>query len=290
MAPSPHLSAPRFAEPSLAANGVSLISVSEWQQLPWLWHAFSTRQSGVSRAYTPEGAPGELNLGFTADDPGEHILHNRRLLAQAVTGDPATPIVTVRQVHSAVVVVTRAGDHSQPVCEGDGLLTNQPGILLGIQTADCVPVLIADRTRRVVAAAHAGWRGTVQRIVENAIARMRQEFGSEPRDLVAAIGPAIGPCCYTVGEEVRAEFQSRFAYGGDLFQQNGPTLRLDLFEANRRQLLSAGLIPESITLTGGCTACQPHLFFSHRASQGRAGRMLSVIGIGVPAGRSSPLG
>jgi YfiH family protein len=290
MAASPHLSAPRFAEPARAANGVSFVSVPRWEQIPWLWHAFSTRQGGVSRAYTPEGAPGELNLGFTADDDRENVLHNRRLLAEAVTGDPATPIVTVRQVHSAVIVVTGAGDQAQPLCEGDGLITNQPGILLGIQTADCVPVLVADRNRRVVAAIHAGWRGTAQGIVENAIARILQKFGSDPRDLVAAIGPAIGPCCYTVGEEVLAEFQSRFAYAGDLFQQAGPTPRLDLFEANRRQLLSARLDPGSISLAGGCTACQPRLFFSHRASQGRAGRMLSVIGIGVPAGGSSPVG
>lgn len=290
MATSSHLSAPRFPEPARAANGVSLVFVPRWEQIPWLWHAFSTRQGGVSRAYTPEDAPGELNLGFTADDERENVLHNRCLLAEAVTGGPATPIVTVRQVHSAVIVVTGSGAHSQPLCEGDCLITNQPGILLGIQTADCVPVLVADRNRRVVAAIHAGWRGTVQRIVEKAIARMLQEFGSEPRDLIAAIGPAIGPCCYTVGEEVLAEFRSQFAYAGDLFQQVGPTLRLDLIESNRRQLLSAGLDPESISLAGGCTACQPRLFFSHRASQGRAGRMLSVIGLGVPSGRSLPTG
>jgi hypothetical protein len=180
-----------------------------------------------------------------------------------------------------VIVVTGAGDpSSRPVCEGDGLITIQPGILLGIQTADCVPVLIADRRQKVVAAIHAGWRGTVQRIVENAVARMGQEFGSDPLDLVAAIGPAIGPCCYSVGEEVRAEFQSRFTDASDLFQEAGPILRLDLFEANRRQLLSAGLSAQSISLAGGCTACQPRLFFSHRASEGRAGRMLSVVGIG----------
>ena len=279
MAGSPHPSAPRFAEPTHALNCVSPVSVPEWQQITWLWHAFSTRPGGVSRAYAAQGAPPELNLGFTADDPRENVLHNRRLLAEGVTGDPATPTVTVRQVHSDVIVVAGAGDLAQPICEGDGLITNQPGILLGIQTADCVPVLVADRQRKIVAAIHAGWRGTVKRIVENAIARMCEEFGSAPPDMVAAIGPAIGPCCYAIGEEVRAEFQSRFAYAGDLFEQVGPTLRLDLFEANRRQLLSAGLAPESIRLAGGCTACQPNLFFSHRASQGRAGRMLSVIGI-----------
>ena len=279
MAASRPLSAAPSATPILAANGISLVSVGEWEGISWLWHGFSTRLGGVSTAYTPVGTPSELNLGFTADDERENVVRNRQLLAEAVTGDPATPLVTVKQVHSAVIVVAGAGDFSQPVCEGDGLMTDQPGILLGVQTADCVPVLVADRKLKAVAAFHAGWRGTVKRIVENGIGRMGLEFGSNPEDLVAAIGPAIGPCCYLVGDDLRSEFEGQFAYAGELFQHTEPGLHLDLFEANRRQLLAAGLAPESIRLAGGCTACQTHVFFSHRASRGRAGRMLSVIGI-----------
>ena len=103
--------------------------------------------------------------------------------------------------------------------EADGLMTDEPGLLLGVQTADCIPVLVADRKRRAVAAFHAGWRGTVKRIVETGVGRMRLEFGSRPEDLIAAIGPGIGPCCYAVGEEVLSEFESQFAYARELFRE-----------------------------------------------------------------------
>jgi len=184
------------------------------------------------------------------------------------------------------------------------LMTDEPGLLLAIQTADCIPVLVADRKRRAVAAFHAGWRGTVKRIVESGVGRMRLQFGSRPEDLIAAIGPGIGPCCYAVGEDALSEFESQFAYARELFREVydadpvrtkypmlfmtqrapghspiGPSLHLNLVEANRRQLLAAGLKPRAIHLVGGCTSCQRELFFSHRASQGHAGRMMSVIGI-----------
>ena len=280
MPPSPRVSQSPAVQPIRAANGVALVTVPEWQNLPWLWHGFSTRRGGVTPIYSVSGED-ELNLGFTADDNRDNVLRNRRLLAEAVTGDASTPLATIRQVHSAVIALVGPDSPSQPACEGDGLMTSQPGILIGIQTADCVPVLVADPRRKAVAAFHAGWRGTVKRIVENGIARMTHEFGSQPHDLVAAIGPAIGPCCYAVGEDLLSEFQSQFAGAGELFHQSAAdsTLHLDLFEANRRQLLDAGLAPQSITLAGGCTACHPDLFFSHRASHGKAGRMLSVIGI-----------
>ncbi len=195
---------PAPAQTVTARNGVQFVAVPGWEKLPWLWHGFSSRLGGVTSIYSPEGAPGELNLGFTSEDDRENVLRNRQLLAEAVTGDPGTPIITLRQIHSGLLVVPNRPlptGPAQPACKGDGLMTDQPGALLGVQTADCVPVLIADRKRKAVAAFHAGWRGTVRRIVENGIGRMRAEFGSRPEDLVAAIGPAIGPCCYSVGEE-----------------------------------------------------------------------------------------
>jgi hypothetical protein len=293
----------------VGANGVQWLAVPGWEKLPWLWHGFSTRKGGLSRCYCAEDAPGELNLGFTADDSRETVARNRGLLAEAVTGDAATPLATLRQIHSSLVVIATAGDAARErPWRGDGLMTDEPGLLLGIQTADCIPVLVADRKRRAVAAFHAGWRGTVKRIVEAGVGRMRLEFGSRPEDLVAAIGPGIGACCYAVGEEVLSSFESQFAYARELFCEVddadavrtkypmlfltqrapghspiGPSLHLDLMEANRRQLLAAGLTPRSIHRVGGCTSCQTEWFFSHRASQGRAGRMLSVIGIGKAA-------
>jgi polyphenol oxidase len=292
-------------EPRVAANGVHWLAVPGWQRMPWLWHGFSTRKGGLSHAYCADDSPGELNLGFTAADDREAVAGNRRLLAEAITGDAATPLATLRQVHSNVVVVAGAADalRERPR-KGDGVMTAEPGLLLAVQTADCIPVLVADRKRRVVAAFHAGWRGTVKRIVETGIGRMRIQFGSRPEDLVAAIGPGIGVCCYSVGEEVLSIFESQFSYARALFREVydsdpvrtrypmlfltqrapghspiGPSLHLDLVEANRRQLLDAGLKPRAISVVGGCTNCQRELFFSHRASRGHAGRMMSVIGI-----------
>jgi polyphenol oxidase len=287
-----------------AANGVEWLPVPGWD-FPWLWSGFSSRKGGVSRAYCAEDAPGELNLGFTAADDRKLVLQNRQLLVEAVSGDAATPLVTLRQFHSNLVVRAAASDagREQPR-RGDGWMTDEPGVLLAIQTADCIPVLVADRRRRVVAAFHAGWRGTVKRIVESGIGRMRLAFGSRPEDLVAAIGPGIGACCYAVGEEVLSEFESQFTYGRELFREVydadpvrqkypmlflnqrapghgsiGPQLHVDLIEANRRQLLAAGLTERSIRVAGGCTQCHADLFFSHRASRGHAGRMMAVIGI-----------
>jgi hypothetical protein len=299
--------------PRVAANGVQWLSVPSWEKTSWLWHGFSTRRGGLSRVFCDDDAQGELNLGFTAPhgqamDDRETVAQNRRLLAEAITGDAATPLVALRQIHSNLVVLADAS-LEQPR-KADGLMTDEPGLLIGIQTADCIPILVADRKRRVVAAFHAGWRGTVKRIVESGIGRMRLAFGSRPEDLTAAIGPGIGPCCYAVGEEVLSSFESQFAYARELFREVydsdpirtrypmlfltqrapghsdiGPSLHLNLAEANRRQLLAAGLKPRAIHFVGGCTSCRPELFFSHRASEGRTGRMMSVIGIRPDASR-----
>lgn len=286
-----------------APNGVTYIAVPQWDgAFPWLWHGFSTRQSGTTQAYLngpDRNGPdlhqprpiGELNLGFTTADSRENVLENRSRFVEAVSGSRTTPLITVRQIHSNCSVVADAktvklagnAEGSTQSCEADGLITTQADVLIGIQTADCIPVLVADTKCRVVAAFHAGWRGTVQRIVELGVARMQTEFGAEPDEMIAAIGPGIGACCYSVGTEVRKEFAEQFGYGDELFTERGTSdglvTRLDLIEANRRQLLDAGLGSGAIAIVGGCTAHQPQWFYSHRASHGHAGRMMAVIGI-----------
>lgn len=295
----------------VSANGVRYLAVPAWKKIPWLWHGFSTRQGGMSRAYCAEDASGELNLGFTATDSREAVERNRALFAEALTDKADTPLITLRQIHSNLVrVVTGAEAGREHPLKADGLITAELGVLIGIQTADCIPVLVADRKRRIVGAFHAGWRGTVKRIVEIGVGRMRLEFGCRPEDMIAAVGPGAGPCCYAVGEEVLSEFESQFAYARELFHEVysadavhnkypmlfltqcapghspiGPSLHLDLVEANRRQLLDAGVPPKAIHITGGCTNCQTDLFFSHRASHGHAGRMMAAIGI-RPRGKS----
>jgi YfiH family protein len=291
--------------PCIADNGVRYLAVPAWEKHAWLWHGFSTRLGGVSRVYCAEDAAGELNLGFTAADTREAVERNRLLFAKAVSGCEDTPLITLRQIHSNLEKVVNLSDaQRERPWKADGIMTSEPGVLIGIQTADCIPVLVADRKRRVVAAFHAGWRGTVKRIVETGIGRMRLEFGCRPQDLIAAIGPGAGPCCYAVGEELLSEFESQFTYARELFHDVyssdavhnkypmlfltqcapghspiGPSMHLDLIEANRRQLLDAGLTPRSIHITGGCTNCQTALFYSHRASRGYAGRMIAAIGI-----------
>jgi YfiH family protein len=294
--------------PSQFPNGIELLQIPAWcekKSLNWLWHGFSTRRGGVSLAYCGEDQPGELNLGFTAADDREAVAENRKLLAEAISGNANTPLISLRQFHSNLVVVASKTDATRGTPrKADGAITAASGILLAIQTADCVPVLVADRKRRVVAAFHAGWRGTVKRIVELGVGRMRLEFGCHPDDMIAAIGPCVGQCCYAVGEEVLSEFESQFVYARELFREVfdsdpvrqkypmlfltqrapghspiGPALHLDLVAANRRQLLDARLKPSAVSITGGCTSCQTSLFFSHRASHGHAGRMMSVIGI-----------
>lgn len=300
---------PRQLPPSPRRSSRTRVEVLRsplFAQIPWLLSGFSSRSGGVSTIYNPGQRASALNLGFTPADSRENVLENRRRFFREVTGDPDFPAVTLRQVHSSLIRSVTASDAApaEPRLKGDGLLTIQPGLLLAIQTADCIPVLIADRKNRAVAAFHAGWRGTLKRIVENAVGRMRLEFGSKPQDLVAAIGPGIGQCCYSVGEEVRGEFLSQFAYAPELFRDVydsdpvrekypllfltarapghsniGPSLHLDLAEANRRQLLDAGLAPEAISVQGHCTSCRTGLYFSHRAEHGHTGRMMSVIAI-----------
>jgi YfiH family protein len=206
---------PAAPVPRVARNGVQWLAVPGWEKIDWLWYGFSTRRGGLSTAYcSDEGQDnlGELNLGFTEEDDRETVVRNRRLLAEAVSGSANTPLVDLKQIHSNLVLLACAADADRErPRKGDGLMTGEPGLLIGVRTADCIPILVADRKRRTVAAFHAGWRGTVHRIVESGIGRLRLQFGSRPEDLVAAIGPGIGPCCYSVGEEVLSSFESQFA-------------------------------------------------------------------------------
>ncbi|HXY52501.1 MAG TPA: peptidoglycan editing factor PgeF [Terriglobales bacterium] len=276
-----------------------ILRANRLKALPWLIHGFSTRCGGSSRGYGGHA----LNLGFTRDDKHSVVTRNRnRFLACLTGGKTPGTLVTLRQVHSDLIhrVDTPPG---HPLM-GDGLLTASPGLLLAVQTADCLPVILVDARRRAVGVFHAGWRGTVQRIVEKAVGEMLRRFGSRPWDLRAAIGPGIHSCCYEVGEEVRQEFESQFAYASTLFREirdvdpvrrkypllflsarppghSRPTVKLlfDLVEANRRQLLATGVPARSIEAIPLCTACHTDLLFSYRAQQGMTGRLMGVVGI-----------
>jgi YfiH family protein len=173
-------------------------------------------------------------------------------------------MASLKQIHSASVLVP-----TEPGCagEGDALLTATPGLRVSVRTADCYPILLADTKNRAVAAVHAGWRGTAGKIVVETLAKMRAEFGTSPSDIVAAIGPGIGMCCYEVGAEV-----------GRLFGLEGAG-RIDLAAANRRQLLDTGVEKPAIDVLGGCTFCDSSRFYSFRRDKADRGRMISYIGV-----------
>jgi hypothetical protein len=288
--------------PKPEAASVKILHAHSLNGIPWLVHGFSTRQSGVSTCYGGKS----LNIGLTSHDTQKNVERNRALFLRAIGAANKDrslwPLAQVRQIHSAITHrVDAVASHPS---SGDGMITNITGILLAIKTADCVPVLIADVKQRVIAAFHAGWRGTVARVVEKGVGEMRRQFGSDPSDLRAAIGPCIRKCCYSVGTEVRAEFESQFAYANELFEEVfdsnaihvkypllflnqrapghgelSPEIHLDLVAANQRQLQDAGVSKEHISVVEGCTACDTRRFFSHRAEFGKTGRMMSVIGI-----------
>jgi polyphenol oxidase len=275
-------------------RGVRVLQVAALTKLPWLVHGFSTRPGGVSEL---DGGK-VLNLGFAEWDSRENVLENRRRFQSALNANDLQ-LVALKQIHSDVIQMFDALP-AEP-CRGDASVTNRAGLLLGIQTADCVPILLVDPKKRAVAAVHAGWRGTLQRIVVKAIGQMRMQFGTKPGDLLAAIGPAIGGCCYEVGTEVAIQFQSQFADAHEWFdefrtgdepnsvqwlnmmppghQPPPKNVHLDLPKANRSQLLAAGLFEKNIFSSNLCTACHPDLFFSYRKQGPHSGRLLSAIGI-----------
>ena len=280
------------------ARGLQIAQFSSLTKLRWVVHGFSTRRGGASVI----GGNLALNLGFTDWDERERVASNRAKFT-AATGARETPLVTLRQFHSDVIHVADAPGAEAP--RADALITATPGLLLGVQTADCVPILLADTRRRAVAAIHAGWRGTLARIAVKTLGRMCMEFGTRPRDVAAALGPAIGRCCYEVGPEVAQAFAAQFRHAADWFDgpfeqlAHGeeplwlpwltmmppghvpppPRVQLDLRAANYWQLVDAGVPESHIDVSDWCTACRTDLFFSYRREGANTGRMMAVIGI-----------
>ena len=225
-------------------------------------HAVTTRQGGVS-----EGRCESLNVSYSVADATENVDENLRRAAEAV-GSRRDDLFSAYQVHGRDVTVVGAESDGRPRC--DVLVTNSPARTLMLRYADCTPVLLADTRQAAIGVVHAGWRGSAVRAAEAGVTAMVEAFGSRPAELVAGIGPAIGPCCYTVGADVKTAFADR----PGLFHDS----RLDLWEANRQALLEAGVPPEQIEVAGICTQCQADRFFSHRANQAQpAGRFAALI-------------
>ena len=274
-----------------------VLTIPAFERMPWLVHGFSTRLNGFSQLYRGKS----LNLGFTHDDSHEAVEHNRAAFLKAI-GAKGWPLVTARQVHSDMVL--RVDEAPAQPLTGDALVTDVPGLVIAVKTADCLPVLLVDPKKRAIAAIHAGWRGMLKRIVEKTVGALRREYGSDPRDIQAAIGPGIAACCYAVGDEVRDHFDSQFAYSAELFHEVmqrdevhekypllfltarapghhplGRKQHLDMAMAAQRQLLDACLPHKQIFATGKCTSCHNDLLFSHRKEKGVTGRQMGAIGV-----------
>jgi polyphenol oxidase len=279
-----------------SANGVGLLQVTPFLKIPWLVHGFSSSHGGAS----PLRRERVLNLGFTEWDTRENVLENRQLFQSALGADRLT-LIGLKQFHSDVICDFQSAP-AEP-CSADASISDTPNLLLGIQTADCVPILLVDPKNRAVAAVHAGWRGTLKRIVEKTIGRMEMQFGTRPAGLLAALGPAIGGCCYEVGTEVAAAFHSQFPQAPEWFdelrtgdepnplqwlnqfppghQPPPKNVRLDLRRANRAQLIAAGVNAKNVFVSELCTSCRPDLLFSYRKNGAESGRMMAAIGIRV---------
>ena len=295
--------------PLRRAGSLRILEAPALAKFGWLIHGFSTRPGGSSKleeGETRRKSERVLNLGFTDWDSDQHVSENRRKFCEAL-GAGKMRMVTLRQVHSDVPHLLEASNVTsvrEPPA-GDALLTREPGFLLAVQTADCIPILLADTRTQAVAAIHSGWRGTLSRIAEKTLGRMRMEFGTRPEEVIAALGPGIGACCYEVGYEVANAFAAKSPDARDWFKgqfdsiaaadhdpnwlpwltmaapghaPDPPRVHLDLIAANRALLAAAGVAPENISASGVCTACRTDLFFSYRRER-TTGRLMAAIGI-----------
>ncbi|HYR86334.1 MAG TPA: peptidoglycan editing factor PgeF [Terriglobia bacterium] len=227
-------------------------------------HAFSTRR----------GDRNDFTLG-PPSSPNPIVQMNRARFLASI-GAAGWPIIKLNQVHSGTVRDIDDTSAAGEAVEGDAAVTALKGVILGIQTADCVPILVADSEARAVAAIHAGWRGTAAHIAETTVFRLVEKSGVDPKNLVAVVGPHIGPCCYEVGEEVVEAIGDTAAFER---RPEWPKPHLNLAEANRRQLVKAGVSEAQIEISALCTRCREDLFFSYRRDGKNTGRLLSVIGI-----------
>lgn len=240
----------------------------------------TTRQGGFSKPPLDT-----LNLGLRAGDDADTVLENRAVVAQILGFEPET-FTLAGQMHGSTVAVVRAHDRGKGAIvaddalhDTDAMITNEADVPLAVLVADCAAVSFYDPARNVVGIAHAGWKGTLARIVEKTVEAMAAAYASKPEDIVAGVGPCVGACHYEVGAEVAEAYRGVFGHHSAHFLAKDARgyHRLDLTEANRRQLLNAGVSADKIETSGLCTACTPELFYSYRRDGARTGRFAGII-------------
>ncbi len=256
-------------------NGVVFYQFESLAQHAPVMHAVFTRLGGKS-----SGDFGGLNVGQELGDDPATVQENLHLIFQTLGLSPAD-VATARQVHGARVAVIGADERGTTQPQTDSLISAEPGTCLVLRFADCLPLMLYDPVRQAIALIHAGWRGLVAGVVGNTVLRLQHAFACRPRDLVAGLGPTIGPCCYQVGPELILEVRRVLDEAGQfLLPQSSGTLHFDLPGAVRWELRQAGV--QQIEDSGMCTACNTDEFFSHRAEQGRTGRFAAVLALRTP--------
>ena len=253
------------------------------EQTGMVRHLFSTRVGGVSK-----GIYSTMNLSYTRGDENEAVDENFRRIAE-VLGCDVGDIVCSDQTHTVNLRVVSRKDGGKGILmpkdytDVDGLLTDEPGLVLATFYADCVPLYFVDTKRKAIALAHSGWRGTVARMGKCVTEKMKEVYGTDPADIVAAIGPSICQACYEVSEDVADAFAQEFRGSGQineiLIDKGGGKYQLDLWRANEIVLTDAGIPPEQIQVTDICTCHNSEYLFSHRASQGRRGNLGAFLGL-----------
>lgn len=244
-------------------------------------HAFSTRFGGVST-----GDCSTMSFGFSLGDKPENVLENYRIFCEAFGTDCKNAVLS-QQTHTANLRIVTKEDSGKGIflerdySDIDGLVTNERGLVLVTQYADCTPLAFYDPVKRVVATSHAGWRGTVQEIAAKTIALMRDRFGSDPADILCGIGPNIGKCCYEVDDPVINEVNklSYLELDSCYTPKGGGKYMLNLREVNRQIMVHSGINPQNIDVADLCTCCHSDVFHSHRATKGKRGTLALMIGL-----------
>lgn len=254
----------------LENNHIELLQFENLLKYSELRHFSTNRKGGYS-----SGILKSFNLGYTVGDNPKNVTKNIELLQNSITNNQSK-IVFPKQTHSKNIGIVENDQNIFP--NTDALITNIPGICIAIRTADCVPVLLFDSVQKVVAAIHSGWKGTIQKISQKTIELMQQEFESNPQDIIAGIGPSIGPEVYEVGPEVTNQFTKQFPKNNILVPiQDSDKSLLNLWEANKQILLDAGVPEKNIEMAELCTYSNPELFYSARRDGVKCGRLASGI-------------
>ncbi len=266
---------------TLHKGEVPFLTYNRLSEIPFILHAFSTRYGGVS-----QGEFTSMNLSFGRGDSDENVTENYKRICKAVGFDYES-LTASAQVHETVVRKVTAQNRGvgiykpKDMLSVDALITNDPDVTLVTYYADCTPVFFVDTKQKAIGLAHAGWRGTVGEISKKVVERMTEEYGTNPADLVCAIGPVIGKCCYEVSEDCAEHFVSVFGADSPVIAKGDKPSKymIDLALANKLLLTKAGVLEENIVVSDLCTQCNSDLLWSHRATAGKRGTMSAFMSL-----------